>query len=319
MERRRDYGIEALRWLAILAVVMHHGISRQRLSEVTIDQIMILKDWIEWCVPAFFYVSGRLFRGSSTFEFFHSVGSRARRLLVPYFVVSLLSFALLWSVHQTGAWQHSNPEELLILDLIHKLVWLVGFGPQLYFLPYLFVVGTLSGILALIVPPKSLSTLSFIIFLIVGFGWLMPNTVLGPGLERLPAFLLSFCLGVSDKALSLTPSRIHLFGITIGLSLVSFAINDFWPISIAAPLFLYRILSNISMEPFIKRLEKFGNPGAIFLWHAPLVLPACSTILGVMGVMNWSNYLLSVLFSCMASLAIGRIIAKIPGLRSIQL
>lgn len=319
MDKKRDYGIESLRWISMLAVVMHHGISHQRFSPRTIDQIMAFKDWIEWCVPAFFYISGRLFRSSAASDLARSLPSRARRLLTPYLLVSFASFAALWTLHHTGIWRHSRPEELLFGDLLHKLVWLVGFGPQLYFLPYLFLVGLLAGIAALAIPRCWLSTAAFALFVLCGFGWVMPDTVLGPGLERLPAFLLSFCLGVTDRSCSPGFARIHLAAVLAATAAIGLLLHDAWPLSIAVPLLLYRVFDRLPTASAIRFLDRAGTPGSIFLWHAPLVLPACSTLLGALGVANWGNYLLAVVLACIASFGISRIVARIPLLRHAKL
>lgn len=319
LHRNRDFAIESLRWLAILAVVMHHGISRQRQSPATVEQILLLKEWIEWCVPAFFYVSGRLFRPSSAGEFFQHLAGRARRLLIPYALVSGLSFSALWVLHNSGLWRHSQPQELEIGSFVHALVWLVGFGPQLYFLPYLFVVGLLAGIVAMILPKRWLSAFALVLFLVCGFGWMMPSTVLGPSLQRIPAFLFSFCLGISDRAWNDKGARVHLATSLFAMAATCLAAGDWWPLSVAAPLVLYRLLARLPTAPIIRRLDRIGSPGGIFLWHAPLVLPASSSLLGALGIVDWGNYLLSVIIACIASLMVSKLIARIPILRAANL
>lgn len=318
LDRKRDFAIEALRWIAIVAVVLHHGISRQRQSPETVDQILLFKNWIEWCVPAFFYISGQLFRPPTAGSFAGHILGRARRLLVPYALVSSLSFALMWALHNSGAWTHSQPQELQFEMFLHQMAWLAGFGPQLYFLPYLFVIGILAGLLCLLVPGRWLSLSAFAVFLACGFGWMMPTTVLGPSLQRVPVFLLAFCLGISDRSWG-TRSHLHLAVALLSSIGVAVAIRSAWPISVAAPLVLYRILSHIPLEPAIRRLERLGNPGAIFLWHAPILLPAASMTLGRVGVLDWPNYLLSVAAACVGAILVDKLVARIPVLRHSRL
>lgn len=315
----RDQTIEALRWISIVAVVFHHGISVQRQSPETIEQIMSFRSWIEWCVPAFFYLSGRLFRPASLAGLPGALSARARRLLVPYVLVSLLSFAALAILQWSHLWASPSPEELRVAVLIEKLVWLAGFGPQLYFLPYLFLVGAFASALATSIPARWLSTITGIALLVVGFGWMFPDTVLGPGLERLAIFLYCYCLGASDRALDALPARIHLAATTVLAVALALVLSACWPLSLAVPPLLYRALRRFPTTPAVRFLENFGKPGGIFLWHAPILLPACSVALGILHVRDWANYILSVLLACIAALVVDRIVARIPFLRIARL
>jgi len=319
LERTRDFGIESLRWIAIVAVVMHHGVFRQRQSPETVEQIMRLKEWIEWCVPAFFYLSGLLFRSGTSALSASYLATRAKRLLVPYAIVSTLAFAALLALHHSGIWSYPRPEELRLGHFFRLTAWLVGFGPQFYFLPYLFLVGLAAALLAWKVPARWMSTVAAALFALCGFGWLMPETVLGPGLERVPAFLLAFALGVSDRGWTGKGRHVHFAGALLVLGGIGLGLGTWWPVSIWIPLALYRILGLLPARRVIEALDRVGNPGAIFLWHAPILLPAASFLLGRLGVLDWSNYLLSVSVACLGALAVDSIIRKIPVLRLARL
>lgn len=315
----RDSAIEALRWISIVAVVLHHGISLQRQSPETVSQILEFKHWIEWCVPAFFYVSGRLFRSAPLTGLPRTLASRARRLLVPYLAVSLVSFAVLSALQRSQLWAGSSADEVRIGAFLEKIVWLAGFGPQLYFLPYLFIVGALTSMLALLLPTRWLSTVAGAIVLVVGFGWMFPDTVLGSGLERLAIFLYCYCLGASDRALTALPARLHLGATFLLAAALGLSLASLWPLSLAVPPLAYRALKRIPTAPAIRFLERFGNPSGIFLWHAPILLPGASVALGLLNVRDWPNYLASAFLACIASLVVDRIVAKLPYLRAVRL
>lgn len=318
--KRRDHAIEALRWMSILAVVLHHGIVKRSQSPETIDQIHSFKLWIEWCVPAFFYVSGRLLRSSGTRDFAVQTLKRARRLLVPYIGVSFLSFLLLWLAANLGSWSFTGESDLTFRALGIKLVWLSGFGPQLYFLPYLFLVGLLASAAVLLVPTRWLSVLAAALFLWVGFGWMLPYTALGQGLQQIPAFLLAFSLGVSDKAWEGSRGELaHAAATTLGACALAFHLDASWPIALAIPLLLYRLLRRIPLRRVVEALDRLGNPGGIFLWHAPILLPACSVALSFLHVRDWPNYLLSCFAAIAFSLVIDAFVARIPLLKELRL
>lgn len=319
MNRKKDHGIEALRWISILAVVLHHGISRQRQSSETIDQILLLKDWLEWCVPAFFYVSGLLFVAPRATGLLPFLAHRARRLLVPYLVVSTIAFVGLWTLHSTGLWKNPNPQDLEPGHLLHQLVWLTGVGPQMYFLPYLYLVGAVTAILALAIPARWLSTAAAGLILLSAFGWLMPHSVLGAGFERAPAFLFAFCMGVSDRVSASRFRTTLLVATVLGLACLAGFAGEAWPLSLAAPPLLYRIIRSLPIHHILGWLEKLGSPGAIFLWHAPIIQPAASLLLGALGILDWWNYLAAAVLACALSLGIDRVIARVPILNRARL
>lgn len=306
--------------MSIVAVVLHHGIVTRSLSPEAIDQILAFKLWIEWCVPAFFYVSGRLLRRSGAGDFAVQTIRRARRLLIPYIGVSLLSFLLLWVAAKLGAWSFSGESNLTFAALGTKLLWLSGFGPQLYFLPYLFLVGLLASAALLLVPTRWISLLAAALFLWVGFGWMFPYTALGEGLQQIPAFLLAFSLGASDKAWEGNRGEsVHFAATSLGACALAFHLGVTWPLALAVPLLLYRLLRRIPLRRVVEALDQLGNPGGIFLWHAPILLPACSVALSFLHVRDWPNYLLSCLAAIALSLVIDAFVARIPVLKELRL
>lgn len=317
MAGKKDPSLEAMRWMCILAVVCHHGISLQRHSPETVAQIRVLQDWLQWCVAGFFLVSGYLqpLGRPLASQFL----GRARRLLVPYLAVSLLAFGSVSVLHHSGLQAYPEPETLNLASLAAKLVWLAGFGPQLYFLPYLLLAWVLVVPSLRWIPPRW-AFLPFLALLAAQTAfWTPPLGILGPGLDKLAAYALAFSLGVSLRAREgAGEGRLVLFSIAAGAGW-SVSTGQWWALSLAFPTAMRWALARLPVGGLVGRLQYLGSPGGIYLWHAPLVLPACSKVLGMVGILDWPNYLLSCGASCVVALVLDRFLASFRATRWLTL
>lgn len=317
MIKQKDAALEAMRWICILAVVLHHGISVQRHSPDTIAGIRTLQEWLQWCVPGFFLVSG----------FLQPLGrplgsqflARARRLLLPYVVVSILGFLAVAGLHFSGLQSYPESQTLTLPILARQIFWLAGFGPQMYFLPYLLLVWVLVVPVLRFVPARWVVFLFAGLVALQGAVWMFPLGVLGPGLDKLVGYATAFALGVSMRAWG--HEREGLFALaTVGTgTMAALATGQLWMVSLVVPAAMKWALSKVPLEGIVAALGKLGSPGGIYLWHTPLVLPACSKVLGSLGILDWPNYVVSCLMACAVSLAIGRILSHFRATRWITL
>jgi fucose 4-O-acetylase-like acetyltransferase len=125
-----------------------------RLSATALLEIDYLQQSFGWCVIAFFFCAGMLTDISqrTISDWLKFTFKRARRLLVPCLVFSLtykISLIALKQVAGIGA--------RIQLPGNNILNWIIfGFGPigpQFYFLPYLFIISSIS-VLVLILEKK---------------------------------------------------------------------------------------------------------------------------------------------------------------------
>jgi peptidoglycan/LPS O-acetylase OafA/YrhL len=303
MPLRRDHTIETLRWIAILAVVAHHAVFPDRYSAATLEGIATFKRCIAWCVPAFFAISGALLRPKRPFANF--VSQRSRRLLVPYLCMSLASFTAMWCLNAAGVYRIHDPRELGFGLLVQKIVFLEGFGPQLYFLSYLFVVSILVFGLRRLLSPAAV-----VVLLVAGLGaqcrWAFwPAGSLGPGLDKILLFSVPFALAhwlVGLKAEGSGRVWMVLGGLTLLAVVVGTVSRTAWPIEIVVPFWLYLGLSRFHLPSWLARARDRWSSGAVFLWHAPLLLPAVSILLQRIGIVQGWNFVLSCLLVVPASL-----------------
>jgi fucose 4-O-acetylase-like acetyltransferase len=303
MPRGRDQTIETLRWIAILAVVAHHAVFPERYSASTLEGIATFKRWIAWCVPAFFAISGAFLRPERPFVEF--ISQRSRRLLVPFLCMSLASFLAMWCLNAAGIYRIHDPRELGFGLLVQKLVFLVGFGPQLYFLTYLFVVSLL------VYGMRRFLSAAAVAILLAAALWAQcrwafwPEGSLGPGLDKVLLFSMPFAL--AHWLVESREARPAVAWTVLGASTVlaigaGYATATAWPVEIVAPFWIYLGLSRIRLPSWLARARDRWSPGAVFLWHAPLLLPAVSIVLQRVGIVEGWNFCFSCLLVVPASL-----------------
>lgn len=311
MPSGRDQTIETLRWIAILAVVAHHAVFPDRYSASTLEGIATLKRCLAWCVPAFFAISGALLRPRRPFAEF--VSQRSRRLLVPYLCMSLASFAAMWCLNAAGVYRIHDPRELGFGLLVRKIVFLEGFGPQLYFLSYLFVVSILVFALRRFLSPAA------VVVLLVACLWAQcrwafwPGGSIGPGLDKVLLFSIPFALAhwlAGLKAEGSDRAWMVLGGSTLLAVAVGTVSRTAWPVEIVVPFWLYLGLTRVDLPSWLARARDRWSSGAVFLWHAPVLLPAVSILLQRGGIVQGWNFALSCILVVPASLLVDHLARK---------
>ncbi|HNY32489.1 MAG TPA: acyltransferase [Fibrobacteria bacterium] len=311
-KKDRDLAIEALRWIAILAVVFHHGISLSRHSQDTIEVVRQVKAWLGWCVPAFLAVSGAFVpRGRPFLEF---VSTRARRLLVPFVSVSTLSwmgFSLIAMVFHLSADAHLLDFQGFLL----KMVFLEGFGPQLYFLTYLFFVACIwRGLSAFLSWGAVVGVL--VCFLVAQCHWFIePLGLLGPGLDKPIPYALCFALGAwlyQAKSESRLAALSWLVVLSAAAGTAAVLLHAVWPIEIVAGPWIYVALTLLKPGSWIPKTLWEWNSAAVYLWHAPIILMGFSVGLDAIGVRDGWNFVASCILSVPSSLVLDKFVSRTP-------
>ena len=137
--------LDGLRGFAIMMVVATHAIAYAK-----VDQSLstILSFWIQSvAVPPFFLADGFLFvrslRKNTKFSYLDYCARSARRLLLPWIL-----FSLLYMIFRAGFEFMAHPQDFVVLgqtfgDLL-KVVYYSSVSAQLYFLPALFLIRSIS-------------------------------------------------------------------------------------------------------------------------------------------------------------------------------
>jgi hypothetical protein len=143
----KDRTIQAVRGLAIIGVVLHHVVDR-RLNAEAAGWAVVLIYLFDWCVLAFFCVSGYL-QALSDSKKHRSVAEftrvRSLRLIVPYLLL-ILFYSCIWQViqafHIPGVGVHVPRD---FLGKLENALWPVDctVAQQIYFIPLLFAVSVL--------------------------------------------------------------------------------------------------------------------------------------------------------------------------------
>lgn len=143
----KDRLLFAIKGVAIVGVAFHH-IANRRFDPQANDWLKVLSFSFDWCVLAFFCVSGYLHalsdqKGKKSMVDF--ITKRAYRLLVP-FVLLVIFYSLIWQLlevlHVPGIGLKIPPD---FIGKILASLWPVKepVAEQLYFLPMLFAVSVL--------------------------------------------------------------------------------------------------------------------------------------------------------------------------------
>ena len=272
----RDVSIDLFRWICILSVVVHHSVFPTRQSPETIRVIFALKEALGWCVTGFFFVSGWLSKPETFGSRF--VLDRARRLLVPFVCVNAVVCVAMLALIRLGIFAPKPSEDWSFHGIVLRMIYLQGLGPQFYFLPYLFVTGTVAVAAARILGRTTAAFLWFGLAAIVYSRIGIPSTPFGGEVNRVPIYFVLLGMGMSlrDGHRNAAGVALAVGGLATGIWLASRGcgttiLHSFLPV----PLFfsLRAVVRGMRMSFLL-----YWNSGALFLWHAPIVLPAASIL-----------------------------------------
>lgn len=275
----RFHEIDAIKGLAIVGVIFAHMSFTSRLDSRTTELIEILQFEFGWCVIAFFFCAGALSRPVNSARAIGGILiSRAKRLLLPCLAFTIFYKLILHiiSLLHLFAWNYplpSSPSELLYFVF-------EPIGPQFYFLPYLFCVCMTVATLHLVIGPKILLLILGIAFPIIYSVIAPPLIGYGPEYRLLPAYLYSYVIGCAvsmDKSKALSQGwTIFIFFSLFG---TSFYLRNSLGLYIALPFLLFFLFKNSKISKSSRCWQRLGGySSAIYVWHAPIVLPFMSIL-----------------------------------------
>lgn len=132
-QQRSYFGVDLLKHILAICVIIQHIHSNSRYSDATNNKIAQVVILVQGAVLAFFLVSGYFFHLKREASIVITLSKHARRygkrLLVPFIIFSVINAIALLAIGKTSA--HGWIREILIGH---------GTGPQMYFLPFLFLV-----------------------------------------------------------------------------------------------------------------------------------------------------------------------------------
>jgi acyltransferase len=268
----KDRTILAIKGLAIIGVAFHH-IANRRLDPHATEWLKVLIVLFDWCVLAFFCISGYLQALSdskkvrSIWEF---TQVRFNRLLVPY-ILLILFYSCIWQMVQ--AFHIPNIGVKIPADFIGKLrdsLWPVDnqVAQQLYFFPVLFAVSFL-----LVIIQSRLGLLGM---------WAAALITSGIGLKFFPDSFTGFTLGVFVWAIFFYAAGYLFFHYRTKKTSLRFALLAFTLLLIifngypglvrSVPLWLLAegALIRLDHAPLLGRLGDAS--GTIYIYHTPFII-----------------------------------------------
>gem|GEM_PF-4159269 len=244
---------------------------------------------IQGAVIGFFMLSGFFFKVPKSIG--EGIGKSAKRLLVPYFVFSSCYVLLM---HFLGK---GELEAGFLKTLLFK-----GGSMQLYYLPYLFLVSTLTILFFSIISSqysKLFYTIILTIILICVF-FIKTDSVTGPDHKLLFYYYVAYGIGLLLKKFVdnktpyiILPTITLILGLYFNLNFIYILIN----------LVLLGVFYYLSI--FTKILNRsFPGSGGIYLLHTPILNFAISTLLMKIGFLEYTNLYLSLLLTYIVCLLI---------------
>ncbi|MGR5177889.1 acyltransferase family protein [Vibrio mediterranei] len=281
----RNNGIDFLRGIAILGVVIIHSYFPGKMSESTLSIIGDLQNVFSWVVLAFFYSSGYF----SSWKINRiQLKKLSRKLLITCLFFSFLYLAIKLFIFGLGGFSSVTVMEILKNSL--------PMAPQFYFLVYLFVVMVLSSAFNVwIVVVLSCVTISTIN---------TPDYYFGPEMELIPYYFLSYSFGYISRGKGVW----YIFLITFFMVVIN---QELTHLFLLVPFFVMYIGDNVSgrLAGYINYLGERSL--AIYVLHTPILLPAIMR--GMSALSNYSliNVIVSIGLTVIISIVIFDVIGRL--------
>ena len=293
--------IDALKGLAIVGVLFAHMGFSARFDAATLDHILLLQTLTGWCVLAFFFASGFLHaHADAGRDLKNFTQRRAVRLLIPCAAFSWMNKLLLLAA-SAGGFLHTDAAPSLATPADILAFVFVPAAPQFYFLAHLFIIAVLVHALLkarLLAHPFAPWLLA--VLLLQSYWFLPLAKPHGEALTQFPLYAAVYLSGLGlvsnlrlfrSRSAALPAAKtsgwrqfagIMLFYATIAVGIVRPALlYALVPLALAliTTFFFRRIL-----PPFAALGKKSG---AIFAWHAPLIMTAFSIALVKFSLTGW--------------------------------
>ena len=256
-----------------------------------------------WCVLAFFFCSGYLRRpvNRDWTDYEKLITKTFYRLIAPCIAFSVLNKTLLLATDRFGL-SHGGGELPMQLSEVVSFL-LIPVGPQFYFLPFLFFISWM------LISTETLSRWLTDVAILLALATMYTAENLdappyGPSFALLPAYMISYQLGYLTR---LQNSRVRLLAYLVVLAIASATIN--WMLLyVLVPIAL---LMAFRFFPGLQAIEKYTHlgkhSGAIYAWHAPVVMPTMSLI--AVRILGGGFLALAMTLVCtsLVSIALGRL------------
>jgi len=292
----RTRQVDVVRGIAIIGVVFIHSSFESRFDSSTLSVCAFLSIWFDWAVLAFFFLSGLLLDERLSATVF--LKKRFQSLLIPFFFYNgLYNSVFLF-------WQNANRRFFAGGTGKFDWLWLSWFHSpafQLYFLPDLFAIMVVIFFLGQWIKWRGTGWLLIVNFaLMVMFyqhlGW--PSQSHGPEWTKLPLYFVAVLLGVAGRTILREPPKLPFVLSLIIITMLALISGQPCLQSLLLPPLLYLAVSKVSPVRESKLLQKIGrSSGAIYLWHTPILLPACTTMLAALHVPSMVNFGISVVLT----------------------
>lgn len=280
--RRTNGLMDVVRHFFCVAVIFLHMNSASRYTHDTNLWIKEAGNYIDGAVFGFFALSGFYFQTKKSLG--GHVRQQTKRLLVPYFVFSVLYSVLLFGLGKQA-----------LVDGLIATVTMHGAGMQLYYLPLLFILNiSCAAYIFKRGYPSSIALLFVVLGLIISSIGQAGSSSTGssPGLYGL--YTASFVTGLLIRETSNRRYALVFASIGIGIAFLYGLYLDSRMLDLAGVIFLM-----ILAIQFVDRVPdfRFAGSGGIYLLHTPVANFAISTVLLSVGLTERSNVLAAVLLT----------------------
>jgi peptidoglycan/LPS O-acetylase OafA/YrhL len=312
-QSHHDGALDLLKCVLVLGVVLQHsGFSRFNIGEQ--ELVAGLRHFFSLVVVGFFWAAGFLIKPNEAFQVF--LKKRFSRLLMPFIAVSLINWISLTSLaHVTG---RGFGYDYTLPDLGWVLISLQGVGPQMYFLPYLFL---LQSVAFLIERKLSAPWVHAVLSLLLLLLWVVTDADFkqaGPSLGNVSLYASAVFLGMACRHFN-TPSAMWIgaLGVVPVLAGCAFLPPGLWHDVCCwiAPAALYFAFKQCGARAAWTGIN--GDTFAVFLWHTPILMPFLSFLSVWLFPRGYLALLATVLGAIVLSIGFGRVLRKLSAAKAL--
>jgi hypothetical protein len=131
-------------------------------------------------------------------------------------------------------------------------------------------------------------------------------------LDKSVYYSLAFCMGCLFREPGRVPRTLVLATLGVAAVVAAYLFRAGWPVDLWAPAFFFWCLDRMPVPSRLSDWAAKWNPGSVYLWHAPILLPAVSIAFQRLHLAGWANLCLAMPVSVLASLAVGGGARRIP-------
>lgn len=284
-----NFGIDLLRHLFSLAVILQHMTSASRYSHETNLQLASLVNWVDGAVVGFFFISGFLFKPSNDLSSYAK--KQTVKLLVPFFL-----FSLIYSLILAGLGKST------LLYGLTETVMLHGASMQLYFLPFLLFISVTYAFCFEYIPSKLKRDVAVVLVVIlISICLIFPtDSSTGSNYKLLPFYYVSFILGSLCRVTSKGQyKQVNTLGAVLISLFIGLYDSRFYDLSGVILLF---VIGQV-ISQYLPERRLFGS-GGVYLLHTPIINFAISILLLKIGVSDELNILFSMAITYLLCLTI---------------